>query len=180
MTIKFFAITTLLGVLMMLSGCSSKQVEFYKDTKPVLVMEDYFNGKVKIWGIVQNYRGQVTRKFEADLEGTWNGNKGQLVEHFDFYDGEKQTRIWDVTKHNNNYYTGTAGDIIGTATGKTAGNAMFWQYKMALKFGDKTYNVVFDDWMFLMRDGVLINRSYIKKFGITVAELTIFMQKQDK
>ena len=29
-----------------------------------------------------------------------------------------------------------------------------------------------------MNDGVLINRSYLKKFGLTVAELTIFMQKQ--
>ncbi|HAQ50270.1 MAG TPA: DUF3833 domain-containing protein, partial [Gammaproteobacteria bacterium] len=27
-------------------------------------------------------------------------------------------------------------------------------------------------------DGVLINRSYLKKFGITVGELTLFMQKQ--
>lgn len=29
-----------------------------------------------------------------------------------------------------------------------------------------------------MRDGVVMNRSYLKKFGITVAEVTIFMQKQ--
>jgi hypothetical protein len=29
-----------------------------------------------------------------------------------------------------------------------------------------------------MNDGVLINRSYLKKFGITVTKLTIFMQKQ--
>jgi len=56
---------------------------------------------------------------------------------------------------------------------------MRWAYQMDLPVGDKTFQVTFDDWMFLMNDGVLVNRSYIKKFGITVAELTLFMQKQD-
>jgi hypothetical protein len=48
---------------------------------------------------------------------------------------------------------------------------------MDLKVGDKNYHVTFDDWMFLMDEKNLINRSYLKKFGITMAELTIFMQK---
>ena len=43
---------------------------------------------------------------------------------------------------------------------------------------DPFYRIRFDDWMWVMNDGVLINRSYLKKFGITVSELTIFMQKQ--
>ena len=50
---------------------------------------------------------------------------------------------------------------------------------MNLPVGDKTYKITFDDWMFQMNDGVLINRSYLKKFGFTVGELTLFMQKQD-
>ena len=57
---------------------------------------------------------------------------------------------------------------------------MRWAYQMDLDVGDNTYRITFDDWMFLMNDGVLINRSYLKKFGITVAELTLFMQKQDQ
>jgi len=56
---------------------------------------------------------------------------------------------------------------------------MRWAYRMDLPVGDKTYRITFDDFMFLMNDGVLINRSYLKKFGFTVAELTLFMQKQD-
>jgi hypothetical protein len=47
-----------------------------------------------------------------------------------------------------------------------------------LPVGDATYCITFDDWMWQMNDGVLINRSYLKKFGITVAELSLFMQKQ--
>jgi hypothetical protein len=32
--------------------------------------------------------------------------------------------------------------------------------------------------MYLMPDGQLINRNYFKKFGFTVGELTLFMQKE--
>ncbi len=55
---------------------------------------------------------------------------------------------------------------------------MRWNYVMDLPVDDTTYRIRFDDWMWVMNDGVLINRSYLKKFGITVSELTIFMQKQ--
>ncbi|MFT5760687.1 MAG: hypothetical protein ACI9LM_005474, partial [Alteromonadaceae bacterium] len=65
-------------------------------------------------------------------------------------------------------------------TGKLEGSAMQWAYQMDLPVGDSTYRITFDDWMFLMNDGVLVNRSYLKKFGITMAELTLFMQKQEE
>ena len=57
---------------------------------------------------------------------------------------------------------------------------MRWAYQMDLPVGDNTFRITFDDWMFLMNDGVLVNRSYLKKFGFKVAELTLFMQKQDQ
>jgi hypothetical protein len=68
---------------------------------------------------------------------------------------------------------------LDKANGHSSGSAMRWAYKMDLPVGDTTYRITFDDWMFLMNDGVLINRSYLKKFGVTVAELTLFMQKQE-
>lgn len=145
---------------------------------PEFKMEEYFNGPVKAWGVVQDRSGNVTRRFEVAMLGTWDGDKGKLEEHFDYYDGETQKRIWTVEKIAANQYQGTAADIIGVANGKTKGSAMLWAYVMKLKVGDDYYNVTFDDRMFLMRDGVLINRSYLKKFGVRVAELTIFMQKQ--
>ncbi|MBL6621549.1 MAG: DUF3833 family protein, partial [Rickettsiales bacterium] len=39
------------------------------------------------------------------------------------------------------------------------------------------FRIKFDDWMWQLNDGVVINRSYLKKFGFTIAELTLFMQK---
>jgi hypothetical protein len=169
-----------MGLLAFLSGCGGGKMDHYKGTSPDLKLEEYFNGPLKAWGVVQDYRGRVTRRFDIDLMGSWDGNTGTLEEYFVYYDGETQERTWNIKKISDNEYEGTAGDIIGTATGKTEGNAMRWAYVMDLKVGDNKYHITFDDWMFLMNDGVLVNRSYLKKFGVTVAELTIFMKKQNQ
>ncbi len=168
----------LMGILMALSGCASHKVETYQGRTPPLELKEYFNGPIKAWGIVQDRSGKVTQRFDVVMEGSWEGDTGTLKEHFTYYDGKTQERTWTIKKIADNRYEGTAGDIIGKVEGQVAGNAMRWAYEMDLEVKGTTYRIVFDDWMFNMNDGVLINRSYLKKFGITMAELTLFMQKQ--
>lgn len=170
----------LTGVLIMLNGCSSLTLDTYSDMGPAMNPKEYFNGPIKAWGIIQNWRGQVVSRFDVDMVGSWEGNIGTLKEDFVYYDEDKkQQRTWTITKTDGDTYEGTAGDILGKAKGKVSGNAMNWAYQMDLPVDGSTYRITFDDWMWRMNDGVLINRSYLKKFGFTVAELTLFMQKQD-
>lgn len=172
---------SILTILLTLNGCSGgNNMDYYKNTTPKADIKTYFTGPIKAWGIVQDWRGRVTRRFDVEMVGSWEGDIGTLDEKFEYYDGETQERVWTITKLSDHQYEGTAGDIIGKASGELSGNAVNWDYVMDLPVGDTTYKVRFDDWMWQMNDGVLINRSYIKKFGITVAELTIFMQKQDQ
>lgn len=164
----------------MLNGCMGPKLENYEGTTPKADIKEYFNGPIKAWGIVQDWRGKVVQRFDIDLVGEWNGDKGTLTEHFEYYDGSKQERVWHITKLGNNNFEGRASDIIGAASGSTSGSAVRWNYIMDLPVGDTTYRIRFDDWMWVMNDGVLINRSYLRKFGFKVAELTIFMQKQEQ
>lgn len=168
----------IIGALIMLNSCGNK-LDVYKDTEPKADIKEYFSGNIKAWGLVQKRSGEVTTRFDVDMVGKWDGNKGTLTEDFRYYDGKTQQRIWTLTKNENGTYTGKAGDIIGEANGKSEGSAVNWSYTMDIPVDGKTYRVKLDDWMWLMNDGILINRSYIKKFGIVVAELTLFMQKQD-
>ncbi|MEM7046139.1 MAG: DUF3833 domain-containing protein [Pseudomonadota bacterium] len=147
--------------------------------QPTLTMEEYFNGPIKAWGIIQSRRGKILSRFDVDLVGRWEGDTGTLEERFVFYkNGDVQNRTWEITKLDDRHYQGKAGDIIGIAKGDAYGNALRWSYQMDVPVGDKTYRLMFDDWLWAMNDGVVINRSYLKKFGITVAEITIFMQKE--
>jgi len=162
---------------MFLCGCSAGKLTNYAETTPTIKAEDYFNGPIKAWGIVQSMNGTVVQRFDVVMHGKWAGNVGTLNEEFTYYDGKKQKRIWTITKNPDGTYTGTAGDIVGDAKGGVAGSAMNWHYVMDIPVDGKTWRVAIDDWMFLMHDDVLINRSYLRKFGIKVAELTIVMKK---
>ena len=174
---RHFLYSIILGVTLMLTGCSNS-IQQYENTTPSMSIQEYFSGSIKAWGIVQDWRGRVVKRFDIKMQGSWDGNTGTLDETFDYYDGSTQKRRWTIYKKQDGYYEGQADDIIGTATGQEKGSAVRWGYTMEVPVGDTTYRLAFDDWMWLMNDGVVMNRSYLKKFGIPVAQLTIFMQKQ--
>ncbi|MCY4035070.1 MAG: DUF3833 domain-containing protein [Hyphomicrobiales bacterium] len=155
-------------------------LDYYKGSQTTFDLQEYFTGRIEAWGFVQDRKGHVTRRFDVIMDGAWEGGNGTLKEQFRYYDGETQERTWTIKKIADNRYEGTAGDILDKAVGVIEGNAMRWAYRMDLPVGNTVYRLAFDDWMFLMNDGILINRSYLKKFGITVAELTLFMQKQER
>jgi hypothetical protein len=179
-TIKLTLILFVLAIASIFIGNTAmkKSIDFYDKTLPKMDIKAYFNGPINAWGIVQDWRGRVVRRFDVKMIGEWEGDTGTLKEHFEYDDGETQERIWTIKKLDDGKYEGKASDIIDKAVGCTKGSAAQWSYCMDLAVDKKTYRIHFDDWMWLMNDGVLINRSYLKKFGITVAELTIFMQKQ--
>ena len=169
-----------MSVLTFLSSCTRGiDGKKYVGMRPEFNLKAYFTGPIKAWGIVQDRRGNVVSRFEADMLGRWDGDKGILEEVLHYYDnGRIQNRTWHISKIDDLTYKGTAGDIIGHARGESFGNAIYWTYEMEVPVGDRSYRLRFDDWMWAMDGDVIINRSYLKKFGITVAELTIFMQKQ--
>jgi hypothetical protein len=68
--------------------------------------------------------------------------------------------------------------VVGEAIGEVSGNALRWRYVLALPVDGKVYNVDFDDWMFLMDDKVMMNRSYMRKWGFDLGEVTLTFVKR--
>jgi hypothetical protein len=142
------------------------------------VLEDYFAGKTRAWGLYENRFGDVKRQFVVDINGTWDGHQLGLDEAFTFDDGETSKRQWRIRKLPDGSYEGRADDVIGVAIGKTGGNALNWRYVLDLKISEtSTLAVSFDDWMFLQPGGVVINRARMSKFGIELGQVTIGFMK---
>lgn len=140
-------------------------------------MKECFSGGIRGWGIIQNWRGKAISRFDMKIIGTWDGDHSTLNETFFYYnDGETQKRKWEIIQKGE-LYEATAEDIHGIARGKIHDNAINWQYTIDLEVANKKHRLKVDDWMWQMSDGVMINRSYFKKFGIVVAKLTVCMQK---
>lgn len=160
-----------------LVGCTGINVDHYKQSQPEFVLEEYFNGQLIAWGMFQKRNGEVVKRFKVTIDASWEGNIGTLDEHFVYSDGTTQRRIWTITKLTDKRYSGVADDVIGEATGEAAGNALRWHYQLSLPVDDKVYEVSFDDWMYLMEDDVLLNRSVMKKFGFELGEVLLFFRK---
>jgi hypothetical protein len=173
--------TIVLAMAAVLSGCAaSMKPEDFANKQPRLVLEDYFLGKTKAWGMFQDRFGNLKREFVVDITGTWDGKQLVLDERFLYSDGERETRVWTIQKQDDNNYTGTAGGVIGIAKGKTFGNALNWAYDFDLKVGDGTLRVHFDDWMFLQPDGILLNVAEVSKFGIHLGTVTLSFRQVGK
>lgn len=160
-----------------LTSCVAPDVDHYKATGPELDFKQFFNGKLKAYGVVQDYKGEVTRKMVVDMHAHWDGNQGVIEEDFVYDDGEKQRRVWKINLNDDNTLTGTASDVIGIAKGKSNGSVFHWQYTLALPYDGDTIEVNLDDWMYLVTQSRLINRTAIDKFGIEVGEVTLVIEK---
>ena len=177
---KFLNLILLIIFAQFITSCSSNssmKPEDFKDKKPRLIIEEYLAGEVKAWGVLQNRSGKVTRQFSAILNGKWDGNILILDEKFNWSDGEVQTRQWNIKKIDDHNYEGTAGDVVGKAIGYSYGPAFKFEYVLLVPVKGKEMKITFDDWIFKQDEKVAINRATMTKFGIKVAELTVFFQK---
>ena len=152
-------------------------IKNFENETPRFVLENYFDGKTKAWGMFHDRFGNLKRSFKVDITGTLDNDTLTLDEKFVYNDGEKESRIWNIKILGNNKYSGTADDVIGEATGISSGNALNWKYKLNLKVKESTVAVDFDDWMFLQDDNILMNRAEVKKWGIVLGVVSITFKK---
>ena len=168
-----------LGVLLAVTGIASPRISAYRAQEPKVDVRDYFNGKLTAYGTVEDVFGRVLSRFTAELEGKWNGNEGELNEVFHFDDGSEEARVWKLHVNGDGRFTGTAHDFVGEAKGEQAGNAIFMEYVLRREMHGRTIDFSMDDRLYLINDKHMINRAKMRKFGITVAELTVAFVKHE-
>jgi len=173
---KILLLASMLAMAL-LAACASPAPADYAAEKPALDLQRYFNGDVTAHGIFTDRSGQVVRRFSVLMKCKWEDDEGVLDEAFIYSDGKTERRVWKLRKWPGGRYTGTAGDVVGTAEGRAAGNAFQWAYTLRLPVGDKVWQVQFDDWMYLMDEHVMLNKAVMSKFGVRLGEVTLSFHK---
>ncbi|WP_404399291.1 DUF3833 domain-containing protein [Idiomarina seosinensis] len=163
--------------VLFLVGCSTS-IDDYQGRTPQLKLEEFFNGSLVAYGTVQDYSDDVIQRFRVEMQGSWDGNEGELAETFYYADGSTQERTWYLTKTGPNTYEGRADDVEGVAVGTTAGNALNWQYVLQVEMDGDTMNLSLDDWMYLVDQDNMINRTTMSKFGVNVGEITLYIGRK--
>ena len=162
----------------LLTGCTAMKIEDFNNTKPEFIPQEYFNGKLRAYGLVKDRSGKITRTFKGTMVGSWDKNGiGTLDEYFVYDDGEEMKRIWTLKPTGDKKFIATANDIIGESTMIANGNTVMIDYVMRTPYKDSTIDLSVQDWLHLQDDGVIINHSKLKKFGFVVGEIVITIIK---
>ncbi len=161
-----------------LSACTAPQPSQYANEKPALDVQTYFNGTLDAHGMFQDRFGKVVKRFVVVMRCTWVGDIGTLDEDFVYSDGTKQKRVWTLRKTSPTTFTATAPDVVGTAEGIVSGNSLRWRYVLSLPVGERIIDVHMDDWMFLIDDKVMLNRTAMSKLGVDLGNVTLSFSKR--
>lgn len=152
-------------------------LNWYKNKTPLFDFRSYYTGPLKAWGIIQARNGRVLQRIDMDMMGSWQGDQGQLYEIIRYQDGSSEERTWAIRYWDNGNYEGETVNVVGKAVGQSCGNAARTQYKMKIPVGKAHIICDLDDWMFAIDEKTVVNRITMRKFGIKLAEISIFIQK---
>lgn len=143
---------------------------------PTFDIRKVLNGPLLCDGIIYGPTGRVSSRFTARFDAEWNGDTGIMREHFSYDSGTEQHREWRLTVDAKGRITADADDLVGTGTGQQNGSSVRLTYRIKLPEGGGGHELDVVDWMYLLENGTIMNRSQFRKFGIKVGELVATMR----
>lgn len=115
----------------------------------------------------------VRRPFTARLQGVMEGDVFVLTEHFEFEDGERDTKTWRLRRIGPGQFEGTREDVVGLASGRQDGAYFRLEYNVRLPTENDRGRVVrFRDILFLNQDGVG-NTASVGWYGLRVGSVNL-------
>ena len=176
---RFVNVTAALGLTALaIAGCSSTSLDDPRLSTREFNLEEYFDGTSVAYGQFQDRFGKVRQRFVVNVKGSWDGSTLTLVEDFTYDDGRTEQRVWNLVKTGADTWEGKADGVQGVAKGEERGDTFNWGYTIDLPLANgKTQRVTFDDWMWLMEDGRMLNKAIMSRYGVRLCEVTIFFEK---
>ncbi|MEO1536886.1 MAG: DUF3833 family protein [Pseudomonadota bacterium] len=164
----------------------SRQFDFLAQTPddygdgPEFDIREVLNGPLRCDGIIYGPTGRVASRFTAKFDAEWDGNSGVMREHFFYDSGSEQHREWRLAVGEDGRITADADDLVGSGGGSQHGSGVRLAYRIKLPEGGGGHELDVVDWMYLLENGTIMNRSQFRKFGLKVGELVATMRPETK
>ncbi len=140
----------------------------------------YFEGRTIADGVFEDRSGREKRRFVVEMNGTADGNRLILDESFLFGDGERQHRVWTLTRGTGLDFSGTCEDAVSTAHGRFDQEKAFLTSELRLTVGTRQIAMRFDDVFYRTGENTVLNRSTVSKWGIRLGQVLILFRKPQR
>lgn len=157
----------------------AQRPEEYAAQGPQFDLREHLKGPILCEGVIYGPTGRVSSRFVADFDARWDGNVGTMTEEFRYDSGSTQNREWRLTLGNDGSIKAEADDVVGVGNGMQAGPTVQLNYRIRLPEASGGHVLDTTDWMYLMENGSIMNRSQFRLYGIKVAELVATMRKKE-
>ncbi|MFN4140558.1 DUF3833 family protein [Aestuariivirga sp.] len=137
----------------------------------------YFEGTTTAVGVFEDRRGRIKRRFAVELTGRARGSALVLDERFLFDDGERQTRVWTLTRGTGEGFAGRCEDSTGEARGRFLKGCATLESELLVRVGSRKLALRFDDVFYDAGAGAVLNRSTVSKWGIRLGQVLILFRK---
>ena len=144
---------------------------------PQFKLEVFFSGKVEAFGhMILFFPKKRVDNIKATFDGNFRNSDLHLKE--EYFDGNlKIKRIWIFKKTANNDYIGYEKNVKGSIKVHSRDNILEMSYKFNTHYKCFNFLVNIRDYMYLIDDKTLINKSVISKFGFTIGETILIYKK---
>jgi len=139
---------------------------------------EFFEGDASAWGVFIDRFGIVRQHLTVQLHGAWHGSLFHLDEVFAYGTGERETRQWVVQDGDGGSFRATCPDCVGPIVGEAGADGLRLTYDYLMPLAGRRVVMSFDDRMYRLTDTRVFNRAAMKKFGITLGYVTLFIEKQ--
>jgi hypothetical protein len=137
----------------------------------------FLEGETRADGVFEDRSGLLKRRFTVETVGRVEGQRLILDESFRFDDGEEMQRTWTLERGANGAFTGTCADAPVPARGTLGHDRAAMMSTLLLTVGKRKIAMNFDDVFYPLDSGTVLNRSTIRKWGITIGQVLMIFRK---
>lgn len=154
-------------------------VSEYKNETPEFIPHEFFTGCLYGSGGYFSRWGNLKRKFYLSVRGEVKGKELLLHEDLLYDNGDNSQRLYTIVRtEEEKKYRVTSDAMVGEGSIEASGNALNWNYVLKQEVKGKVWHLKFDDWMFLLEDGSVLNRAQVSKFGFDVGHVILHFEKK--
>lgn len=137
----------------------------------------FLEGETRADGVFEDRSGRLKRRFVVETGGRLDGQRLILDESFRFDDGEEMQRTWTLERSANGAFTGTCADAPVPAQGTLGHDRATMKSTLLLTVGTRKIAMNFDDVFYPVDGATVLNRSIIRKWGVTIGQVLIIFRK---
>jgi len=155
-------------------------IDDFKNTSPEFLPEEFFNGRLEGWGVLESLVGGLQKRSTISAEGRWDAASQtvHVTETYRFDDGHVDTLRWTIRKLGPGRYSGAEPRLDGEASGEQAGCAFHWSYtRDTPQPGGSSSKLNFDDWFYRIDDRACIVRGSAGRAGLPFATAHVTYRK---